>query len=556
MPYTELVIAVDFAIIILTATLLSIIAQKTGQPAIVAYLFTGIILGPVVLDVVSGSSIVELFSELGLAFLLFLIGFEMNFGVIKSILSSVIRISVYQTILQTILAFSIAYLVGFTLMETFIIALCTVFGATPVIVKILSDKKEITTVAGRINIGVLIIQDIYLVIILAIFNAESLSSPLNILISVLWVLGLLALIGAFAIVASRYILPLIFDVVVSYNKAFFVQAIAWGFLFVSLTEYLELSVEIGAFLAGLSLGQLRYSAELKGRIRPITNFFMIIFFSSIGLQIEGSYILLYWKEALFSSVVLMAGNFLIMFYLIRREKFDMETTFLGSINMIQVSEFSLVVGALAVSRGFIQEEILGYFSLMAIGTMSISTYFIYYNKQLYEKIESYLERFRLPDERNVKLEALKNHAIIIGYNEVSRLIIPLLKERYGKVVVVDNNPHKINIKNEEKVSYIFGDFFQEELQQETSLDEAAFVFNTTRNIYLNLMILQEASKEAITFLRAESIETADEYYREGAHFVIVYDLITRQKITDLVIAFLNNPEKFKSLASADIEKMK
>lgn len=553
---TELVIAIDFAIIIICATLLSLIARKTGQPAIVAYLFTGMILGPVFLDVITESPIIELFSELGLAFLLFLIGFEMSYGKIKDIFRSIINISIYQTILQTALAFVVAYAVGFSLMETFIIALCTVFGATPVIVKILADKKQTTTVAGRINIGVLIIQDIYLVIILAIFNAESLDNPVEILLSVGWVLLLLSLLGIFAIATSRYVLPRIFDITVRHKHAFFVQAFAWGFLFISFTEYLDLSVEIGAFLGGLSLGQLPYSAELKGRIRPITNFFMIIFFSSIGLRVEGESLLLYLPEALISSVVLMIGNFLIMFYLIRRERFDMHTTFVGSINMTQVSEFSLVVGTLAVTRGFIEDDLLGYFSLMAIGTMSFSTYLIYYNDQLYYKLERFLEKFKQKDERQIHLFELKDHAIIVGNNVLSWHVIPILKEQYGKVVVVDNNPDKINGSGDKEIQYVYGNFKQEEIRDEAALGEAAFILNLSRDNQLNVTLLHEAEQDTIKVLRAEDADTALKYYQDGAQYVIVYDIITREKIIQLLNIYLEDMDKFNNFIFSDLESIR
>ncbi|MEX1137001.1 MAG: cation:proton antiporter [Balneolales bacterium] len=556
MADTELVIAIDFAIIIISATILSLIARKTGQPAIVAYLFTGLILGPVFLDVISGSPIIELFSELGLAFLLFLIGFEMNFGNIRGILKSVVNISIYQTILQTALAFLVAYALGFTMMETVIIALCMVFGATPIIVKILADKKETATVAGRINIGVLIIQDIYLVILLAIFNAESLDDPMEILLSVGEVLFLLSLLGIFAIAASRYILPHIFEYTVRQSHAFFAQAIAWGFLFISFTEYLDLSVEIGAFLAGLSLGQLRYSGELKGRVRPITNFFMIIFFSSIGLQVQAEYILVYWQEALISSVALMLGNFLIMFYLIRREKFDMKTTFTGSINMVQVSEFSLVVGALAVSRGFIDEQVLGYFSLIALGTMSVSTYFVYYNNQIYYKYQVFLERLQHHEERDVSLDELKGHAIIVGYDIVSQYVIPLLKEHYNKVVIVDNDPDRVNEAEEDNVFFIFGDFKQEEIRKEAGLKDAVFILNLSRDIRVNEAILNGADEDGIKFLRAVNTDLAFRYYKEGAHYVIIYDIVSREKIAQSLGTYLKSRDKFKKLIAQDIENIK
>jgi len=165
-------IAADFALIIVTAVTLSYIARLTGQPAIVAYIFTGLVLGPVFLDVVTEQGLIELMAELGLGFLLFLLGLKMRIDDIREILRPIINIAIWQTILQTALAFAIAYVLGFTLVQTTIIALATVFGATPIIVKLLGDKDELTSLPGKIDVGVLILQDIYLVVLLAVLGAE------------------------------------------------------------------------------------------------------------------------------------------------------------------------------------------------------------------------------------------------------------------------------------------------------------------------------------------------------------------------------------------------
>jgi len=307
----------------------------------------------------------------------------MNLKEIKEILRPVTNIAILQTILQTSLAFVIPLFLGFTFMETVVIALCTVFGATPVIVKILTDKDEITSLPGKIDVGVLILQDIYLVIILALFSADVLAEPelATIGLTLGKIFLLMGLITVLSLASSKYLLPKIFQISASNRHTFFIHGVTWAFLFISLALLLDLSVEVGAFLAGLGLGQITYREELKERIRPLTNFFMVIFFSSIALTITRDNLFAYWKEAIIASAILMVGNFLIMFYLIDRENFTPETSFLGSLNMTQVSEFSIVVGALAVQQQYIGNDILGYLSLMALLTMSTSSYLIQYNQE-------------------------------------------------------------------------------------------------------------------------------------------------------------------------------
>lgn len=302
---TEIALAADFAIIVVTATAIGFIARQTGQPTIIAYILTGLLLGPVFLDVVTEEGLVELMAELGLGFLLFLLGIKMRFDDVRTILRPIVNIAVWQTILQTALAFAVAYLLGFTLVETIIIALATVFGATPIIVKILTDKDEITELPGKIDIGVLIVQDIYLVIVLALLSAESLGNPPEIAITVATILFMMSFIALFSIASSRYVVPQLFRRVADNKDVFFIVGIAWAFFFIAISEQFDLSLEVGAFLAGISLAQLPYSKELEERISPVTDFFILVFFVSIGLRLAADDLLAYWVEAVIASVVLM-----------------------------------------------------------------------------------------------------------------------------------------------------------------------------------------------------------------------------------------------------------
>lgn len=206
----QIALADDFALIVVTATAIGFLAKRTGQPTIVAYIFTGLLLGPVFFDLVVEEGLVELMAELGLGFLLFLLGIEMRFDDIRDILRPIAIIAILQTVLQTALAFAVAWALGFTLIETIIIALATVFGATPIIAKVLTDKDEISSLPGRIDIGVLIIQDIYLVFLLAMLSAGSVESVADIGLTMATILVMVSFIAIFSFASSRYLLPELF----------------------------------------------------------------------------------------------------------------------------------------------------------------------------------------------------------------------------------------------------------------------------------------------------------------------------------------------------------
>jgi Kef-type K+ transport system membrane component KefB/voltage-gated potassium channel Kch len=542
----------SFAIVIIGAAVLAFIAKKTNQPPLIAYLFTGILIGPVFLNLVSETTLINTLSELGLGFLLFLIGIEMKIGDIKDILAPVTRIAILQTILQTALAFIIPYYLGFTMMETIVIALCTVFGATPVIVKLLSEKDELSTLPSKIDVGVLILQDIYLIVILALFSSGSLTNPAEIGFTLVKIVFLIGVIAVLSLTSSKYLLPKVFKSVAENKHTFFAYGITWAFAFITLAQTLGLSVEVGAFLAGLGLGQIPFNRELEERIRPLTDFFMIVFFSTIGLQLSADSLLVYWKEALIASIVLMIGNFLIMFYLIDREKFTPETSFIGSINMTQVSEFSLVVGGIAVTQGYIEGDILGYLSLMALGTMSVSTYLINYNQEIYQKVDHLLERFESEEKQDVEVESFEDHIVLIGYDETVKPVLEVLEKEYEQILIIDKDSENTHDLSRVKHEYIYGDFKHSEIRKAANLGKAELVISISPDIETNKRLMEDVGRDTTVFVKATNFEDAAELYDLGAHFVIIESTISSEKTSEYLSIFLED----EKLLEEEIEEEK
>lgn len=547
------VFTADLALIIITATALAFLARKTGQPTIVAYILTGLVLGPVMFNLVTEGELTRLMSELGLGFLLFLLGIEMNLKELEGLLRPIANIAVWQTVLQTGLAFIVPLALGFSMIETVVIALCTVFGATPVIVKLLTDKDEISSLSGKIDVGVLILQDIYLVIILALFNAESLTNITAVGLTLVKIFAMIGLVGGVSYISSQYFLPKLFKRIADDKHAFFVHGIAWAFLFISLSLYLDLSIEVGAFLAGLGLGQMPYRNELKERVRPLTDFFMVIFFSGIALTLEASNLWAYWLEAVAASIVLVIGNFLIMFFLINRQGFDAETTFLGSINMTQVSEFSLVVGGLAVTQGYIGNDILGYLSVMALLTMTSSSYLINYNKQIYGRVEKYLQRF--DSENSFNNNRLEDHVLVIGYDDLARNTVDELEKFFDQIAIVDRNPENVEELQGLEHEYIYGDIRHGEVKKNAAIDRAEIVISFVPDFSLNKQILRMCSEESTRILKAENFEEASELYEMDAHYVIVKNMLSGDRLSEQLKVYLEDRELFDEEVAEEKKKI-
>lgn len=549
-------LAPEFALILVTATVLGYIVRRIGQPVLIGHIATGLVLGPVVLGVVTQTELIEVMAELGLGFLLFLIGLQMRIEEIRDILGPIVNLTILGTIAQTALALAVAWVLGFGPTETLIIGLASVFGATPVIVKVLTDNDQFDTLPARIDIGALVLQNIYLVVLLTVLGAESLSSPLEIALSIGTVLVLMAVIGVFSYVSARYVLPAFVASIADNREALFVVAIAWAFLFIAGSERLDLSLEMGAFIAGISLAQVPQSIELSEWISPITDFFMLVFFASIGLQLAPEHLLAYWREALVASVVLMVANFLVVLVLIYREGFSMETSFVGSLNMVQVSEFSLVLGALAVAQGFIEPGILGYLSLVAIVTMSLSTPLLNANYDLYRRAEPYLSKLEPTDRRDADIDIHRNHAVVVGHDELTWWALPMLAKRFDRIVVVDRNPANIDEHEQADYSFIYGDAKHGEIRKAAAIERAAFVLSSSVQTEINEIILEDAPDSAMVFVEADTPENAAILYDAGADYVILGDALAGERTNEYLKLYLYDREFFTDIVRPRLARIR
>ncbi|AUX07935.1 Kef-type K+ transport system, membrane component [Halalkaliarchaeum desulfuricum] len=552
----EITLAADVGIIIVVAAIGSLVAKQTGQPTIVAYILAGLLLGPAALGIVEVGALTETMAELGLAFLLFLLGIKMRFEDIQHVLRPIVAISLPQMALVSTAGFLTAYGLGFTVWESVLIGLAVMYSSTAVVIKMLKDKDTATSLHGKIDVGVLLVQDIVVVIILAVLAAGRPDSAAEIALTLFTVLALVAGIGIAAVAASRYLLPVIFRRIAGNRDVFFLIAISWGFLFVLFAQEFDLSIEMGAFLAGLSIAQLPYSKELQDRINPLTDLFILVFFVSVGLQLDAADLFAFWEEAVLASIVLIPVKFLVFFALIDWQDFDVETTFLGSVNMIQVSEFGLVVGAVAVAGGFIGEPVLGFLTLTALLTMSVSVYVIKYNQQLYDLVSPFLERLDSADDRDVERKQYRNHAVVVGYDDVTEPALPLLAQYYDDVVVVDRKPDHIEKLEAAGFETLFGDISQQTIRKSAELPYADFVLSSSVQPAVNRMLLQEVAEETTVVVKAERVSDARDLYDLGADYVVLSTHVAGGRLAEFLEAYYQDRNRFEEMLQTDVQRLR
>ena len=437
---------------IVGATVVVLLARIVRIPAIVAYIVAGLILGPG-LGLVTMSDGVHLLSEAGIALLLFIVGLELSLEKIREVGKVAIVAGLGQVAFTALGGFGLCLALGFTAIEGAFIATALTFSSTVVVVKLLDQKGELDSVYGRIAVGIFLVQDI--VVIVALTFLAGLGQPGEVsggemAFGVIRAFLGMGLLFAVSFGASRWLLPRLFRLVARSPETLFVWALSWCFLLVLGAEVLGLSLEIGAFLAGVSLAQLPYHADLRRRSHPLMNFFIAVFFVSLGAQMEFGAALQVWWPALILSLFVLIGNPFIFLWIIARMGYGERTAFLTSVTVAQISEFSFILAAMGLSAGLIGGEILSLIGMVGFVTIGLSAYMILYNHQLYAWLGGgrILGIFRAPergregdDDRNGR--DLEGHVLVVGMNSLGRIIAQELVARGETVLAVDTDPEKL-----------------------------------------------------------------------------------------------------------------
>ena len=525
------------SLILLLATILSIIAKLLKQPSILAYIITGILLGPLFLNIATPTETIHLFAEIGIAFLLFLIGLNLNFSTLKRTGKSSIIIGILQIIVTTFFSFLLSKALGFSNVESLYISLAITFSSTVIIVKLLSDKNDIDTLYGKILVGLLLVQD-FVAIISLIFITSIGNGNFSINSALLIIIKGVALI-AFVWLSSKYLLRKIFNIISSSQEILFISSIAWCFFLSSLAYMLGLSVEIGAFLAGVSLTVLPFNYVILNKIKPLRDFFIVIFFVNLGISMVVDSISSIIIPALILSAFVIIGKLIILLIIVALLGYKKRTSFLVSLAIIQISEFSLILINLGLKVGHLTQEIATLITLVGLITITISTYMIVYNDKLYIFLSRYLtifERKKLKEER-YKVERNKYELILFGGHRTGYNIIKSLKLSKRKFLTVDFNPDVISNLKKQGIEAIYGDVSDQDFIEELLKIKPKIVISTIHNLEDNLEIIKtfrKFNKNGLVFVTTRDLMELKTLYEKGADFVILPELLTGQKIADYI----------------------
>lgn len=480
----------DIGLMVVAAAALAMLARLIRMPTIVVYIVSGLILGPIT-GIVGVDEAVELVSELGIALLLFLVGLELSLDKIRDVGTVAVAAGIGQVVFTALGGFGLSWLLGFNAMEAVFISVALTFSSTVVVVKLLSEKKEIDALYGRIAVGIFLVQDV--VVIVALTFLSGLSNPQALTFASVaggigTAFGGMFILLAVALTASRYLLPTVFGWIDTSMEAVFIWGLTWCFALVIAAEMLGLSVEIGAFLAGISLAQLPVSSELHRRVSPLVNFFIAVFFVSLGIQMEVGAAQTHWVSALVLSLFVLIGNPFIFMVIIARFGYSERTSFLTSVTVAQISEFSFIFAAMGLTAGLIDQGVLSLIAVVGLVTIGISAYMIVFNHQLYALLDrlGVLRLFgasRGADEAEPDLQ--EGHVIVVGMNALGRRLVRRLREQGETVLAVDTDPRKLAQVGGET---LVGDAVHPEILQESGFERAKLLVSALQIEETNNML--------------------------------------------------------------------
>jgi Kef-type K+ transport system membrane component KefB len=509
--------------------LAGLVARMLRQPLIVAFIAVGILVGPSALGMVGQSSEIELFARLGIALLLFVVGLKLDLHIIRTVGPVALASGLGQVLFTSVVGYLIALLLGMSHVAAIYVAVALTFSSTIIIVKLLSDKREVDALHGRIAVGFLIVQDIVVVLVMIALTAFGQGSAD---IS-LWQEGLFILLkGALMLTAvallMRYVLPGLLHRIAHSMELLMLFAIAWAILGAVAGDALGFSKEVGAFLAGISIASTHYREQVAARLVSLRDFLLLFFFIELGASLNLSTLGNQAGDAAIFSLFVLIGNPLIVMAIMGYMGYRKRTGFLAGLTVAQISEFSLILAALGLSLGHLDQSTVGLITLVGLITISASTYMILYSHPLYEWLAPYLGRF----ERKVPHRELDSQLsdtvnvdiLLIGLGRFGAALADQLHRRGCRLLAVDFDPELVRRHRHDGYATHYGDAEDPEFIASLPLAQVGWVVSTVRDPGINRMLLhglrQQGFGGGIAF-SAETRQDAQRFEEEGVNMIFI-----------------------------------
>jgi len=542
----------EIGLIVSCATVFGYVARYLRQPPIAAYMLAGLLLGPLGFSVISGRPEILALSELGIAFLLFGAAIDINLNKLRGVGVVSFAMTILQLSLTFIFSYYTALFFNLPTQEAIYVGVVLAFSSTMIVIKLLSDERQLDTLHGRLIIATLVLQDLVIIMLMPILDLMGQTVPLEVVAGLVFKgLGLFCI----AVVLNRFVFPRVLHFVSKSSELLYLTSLTLCFSFMGLAHMLGFSLAIGAFVAGIALSTFYYGPEIAGRIASLKDFFATIFFVTLGLQITT---LVGWE--LFPMLL----SFIALAIIIKPIFTSLLTLLFGyggrtslAVGTLlgNVSEFSFIIASIGVTSGKISSPVFSSLVVVIIVSMVATPYFAKYQHGLFSLLSRATQvvplnllhffRRRTP-EKTLACTVLKNHTIIVGCDRMGEQVLGAVKHP----LVVDYNPDVIDNLTARNISCIYGDAENTHVQNLMCLKKADVLVvaipdvEATENLLINA---RRANKKMVIFARANTVQDALVYYSMGADLVLLPELIAGTQAAGFLKKYAKSRKSVKKL---------
>lgn len=543
-------IFLQISVILGITAIIAFIVRFLRQPLLIAYILSGILAGPILLNFIQkGDEHYHIFSEFGIVLLLFVVGLSLNFNHIKKIGKIAMFTGIGQAVLTSLLSFFLLRAFDLSFHTSLYLSIAITFSSTIIISKLLSDKKDTESVYGRYTIGLMLVQDVIAIFIMILMiSGKDTSIPLS------QALGFLALKGAIIIACiyflSKFLIPFLLNHIAKSSEFLFLFTIAWCFGITGLVSAMGLSLEIGAIIAGLSLGSSPYQPEISSRIRPLRDFFLIMFFIILGSEMNVANFEAALLPGLGLALFVLVAKPAILYILFRAFKFTRRNSFLTATTGAQVSEFGFILLFTAQSLGQIGESELALFTIVALLTIFFSSYIITYNEGLYRFFIPFFSLFGKDKYQQSEEEIPLYDAWVIGYHRMGWKICETLKEQKISFAVIDFNPETVKRLKEEKIPAYFGDVADVEFLSEIPIDKAKYIISTIPEVddqFTLVKYVRSVSTKPYIIANLHHVQYMKDFYEAGVDYIMMPHMLGGYRISEIIKTTKLSKASFKKL---------
>ena len=548
----------QIALFLTVAATAGVVAKLLRQPLLIGYLVAGIVLA--FTGVISDGHSIESLAQIGVTLLLFLLGLEMNMVDLRSVGKVALITGLGQIIITSLLGYFIARLFGFTNISSVYIAVSLTFSSTIIMVKLLSEKKDLSSLYGKIAIGFLLVQDVVAVLILMFLGGVGGSGFGGLELAKVAIRAVVLFVGVWSL--SKYVLPYLYERIVgASSELLFIVSIAWALGLASLIAGpFGFTLEIGGFVAGLALAGLPEHLQIESRTKPLRDFFLVLFFLLLGSKlIVDANIAVLLPKALVFSIFVLVGNPLIVLIILGLSGYKKRTSFMAGLTVAQISEFSFILMSMGYSLGHVTETDVALIVMVGVITMTLSSYMILGADAIFDKIHKKLSIF----EKSITLEGAfltqtkqLDHIVLVGCDRTGRRLTKYLRAKNKDFVVVDFNPSVFTKLTAEQTNIVFGDINDSEVFHSANVVESKMIISTINHLSENITLLNRIrNREIVTVFTASSYDDAIRLYESGATYVVVPEIVAGEHIRHLLSVYGTAHSKYLKLGKSNFDRM-